>query len=165
MRSYAFNSFLTKQCSLIETGTELPAEYLLSHHRLESVNLDPTKIVSIICAFDVSKPQEWDNVSVRMVKVCDECLVKPLFNIFQFSLETGDFPSNWKGGNIAPVHKKGNKELINSYRLLSLLPIFNKIYESVSMIHFLTTLRLMTYFLRVNLAFVKVDFAYLSCCP
>ena len=58
MRSYAFNSFLTKQCSLIETGTELPAEYLLSHHRLESVNLDPTKIVSIICAFDVNKPQE-----------------------------------------------------------------------------------------------------------
>ena len=129
MRSYAFNSFLTKQCSLIETGTELPAEYLLSHHRLESVNLDPTKIVSIICAFDVSKPQEWDNVSVRMVKVCDKYLVKPLFNIFQFSLETGDFPSNWKGGNIAPVHKKGNKELINNYRLLSLLPIFNKIYE------------------------------------
>ena len=79
MRSYAFNSFLTKQCSLIETGTELPVEYLFSHHRLESVNLDPAKIVSIIRAFDVSKPQEWDNVSVRMVKICDEYLVKPLF--------------------------------------------------------------------------------------
>ena len=63
-------------------------------------------------------------MSVRMVKICDESLVKPLFGIFQFSLERGNFPSN-----IVPVHKKGNKSLINSYRLVSLLPVFSKIYE------------------------------------
>ena len=34
---------------------ELPAEYPLTHHRLESVNLDPAKILSIIRAFDVNK--------------------------------------------------------------------------------------------------------------
>ena len=64
-----------------------------------------------------------------MVEICDESLAKPLFNIFQFSLETGNFPSNWKRGNIVPVHKKGNKDLINNYRPVSLLPIFRKIYE------------------------------------
>ena len=55
--------FFAKQCSLIETGSELPAEYLLTHHRLESVNLDPAKILSVIRAFDVSKAHGWDNVS------------------------------------------------------------------------------------------------------
>ena len=30
-------------------------------------------------------------MSVRMVKICDESLVKSLFKIFQFSLETGSF--------------------------------------------------------------------------
>ena len=35
----------------------------------------------------------------------------------------------WKRGNIVPVHKKGNKDLINNYRPVSLLPIFSKIYE------------------------------------
>ena len=63
-----------------------------------------------------------------MVKICDESLVKPLFNIFQFSLETGHFPSNWKRGN-KPVHKKDNKDLINNNRPVSLLPIFSKSYE------------------------------------
>ena len=38
-------------------------------------------------------------MSVRMVKICDESFVRPLFDIFQFSLETGNFPSNWKRGN------------------------------------------------------------------
>ena len=121
--------FFAKQCSLIETGSELPAEYLLTHYRLELVNLDPAKILSIICAFNNSKAHGWDNVSVCMVNICDESLVKPLFNIFQFLLETGNFPSNWKRGNIVQVHKKGNKDLINNYRPMSLLPIFSKIYE------------------------------------
>ena len=104
-------------------------EYLLTLHRLESVNLDLAKILSIIRTFNDSNHHGWDNVSVHMVKNCDESLVKPLFGIFQFSLETGNFPSNWKRGNIVPVHKKGNKDLINNYRPVSLLPIFSKIYE------------------------------------
>ena len=129
VKANTFNSFFAKQSSLIETGSEVPAAYQLTHHHLESVNLDPGKILSIIRAFDVSKVHGWNDVSVRMVKICDEFLIKPLFNIYQFSLEAGNFPSNWKGGNIVRVHKKGNKDLINNYRPVSLLPIFSKIYE------------------------------------
>ena len=82
VKANTFNSFFAKQCSLIEIGSEFPAKYLLSHHRLESVNLDPAKILFIIRPFDVSKAHEWDDVPVRMVKIYDESLVKPLFNIF-----------------------------------------------------------------------------------
>ena len=124
-----FNPFFAKQYSLIKTGSELPADYLVPHHCLESVNLDPAKTNSIICAFDVSKAYGWDDMSVCMVKICDESLVKPLFNIFQFLLETGNFPSNCKRSNIIQVHKKGNKDLINNYRPVCLLLIFRKIYE------------------------------------
>ena len=38
------NSSFAKQFSLVETGSELTAYYLLIHHCLESVNLDPEKI-------------------------------------------------------------------------------------------------------------------------
>ena len=107
VKTNTFNSFFAKECSLIETGSELPADYLLTHHRLEPVNLDSAKILSIIRAFDVSKAHGWDDVSVRMAKIFDESLVKPLFNIFQFSIETVNFPCNWKRGNTVPVHKKG----------------------------------------------------------
>ena len=60
------------------------------------------------------------------MKIYDESLVKPLFNIFLFLLETGNFPSKRKRGNIVPVHKKGNENLINNYRPVSLLPIFKQ---------------------------------------
>ena len=76
------NSYLRQ---LIGTSSKLPADDLLTYHRLESVNLDLAKIISIIRAFDVSKVHGWDDVSLRVIKICDESLVKPLFNIFQFS--------------------------------------------------------------------------------
>ena len=40
-----------------------------------------------------------------------------------------------------------------------------KFMKSVTMIHFIITLRVMFYFLRVTPALVKVILAYLSCCP
>ena len=89
---------------------------------MKYLDLDPAKILSFIRAFDVRKAHKWENVSVRMVKTCDEALVKALFNICQFQLETGNFPSNWKRGNIVLVHKNGNKDLINNYQPVSLLP-------------------------------------------
>ena len=64
----------------------LPADYVLTQHYLESVNVNLAKNLFIICAFDVSKAHGWGNVSVRMVKIRDESLVKPLFNIFQFTI-------------------------------------------------------------------------------
>ena len=82
VKANTFNSFFAKQCSLIETDSELPADYLLTHHRLEPVNLDPAKTISIIRAFDVSKAHGWDDMSVRMVKIYNESLVKPLFKYF-----------------------------------------------------------------------------------
>ena len=64
-----------------------------------------------------------------MIKIYDESLVKPLFNIFKFLLETGNFWRNWIGDNKLSVHKKGNKDLINSYRPVFLPAIFSNLYE------------------------------------
>ena len=39
------------------------------------------------------------------------------------------FPSEWKIGNIAPIHKKGDKQVLKNYCLVSLLPICGKVFE------------------------------------
>ena len=64
-----------------------------------------------------------------MVKVCGPSIYKPLEIIFNQSLETGVFPSEWKKGNIVPIHKKGDKQMLQNYRPVSLLPICGKILE------------------------------------
>ena len=64
-----------------------------------------------------------------MVKICGEALVKPLTSIFQFSLDTGRFPSKLKRGNVVPIHKKGEKDAIKIHRPVSLLPRFSRLFE------------------------------------
>ena len=72
----------------------------------------------------------WGDLSLFMVKIFNQFFLKPVYNLFQFSLKKGNFPTNWKRGNVVPVQKKGNKDLINDYGPVSLLPIFSKIYET-----------------------------------
>ena len=47
-----------------------------------------------------------------MLKICCDSICVTLEMIFKQALLTGVFPSKWKKGNIAPIHKKGDKHKI-----------------------------------------------------
>ena len=68
-------------------------------------------------------------ISIRILKICGNSIYKPLQLIFRSCIENGKFPSEWKKANVVPVHKKGNKQTLENYLPLSLLPICGKIFE------------------------------------
>ena len=45
-------------------------------------------------------------LSIRMLKLCGKSICKPLDLIFQSCIKHGEFPTEWKKANVAPVHKK-----------------------------------------------------------
>ena len=47
-----------------------------------------------------------DNISIRMIKICDKSLLKPLILLFENSTKSSCYPDIWKRSNIIPVHKK-----------------------------------------------------------
>ena len=57
-----------------------------------------------------------------MLKICGSAINKPLAIIFKECVDTGIFPSEWKKGNIVPIHKKSDKQTMKNSRTLSLLP-------------------------------------------
>ena len=125
-----FNSFFARQCSLIATDSVLPPESFATNLRLDEILLDEAKILALIRALDNKKAHGWDEISIQMIKLCDESLVKPLVKIFQYSLDCGIFPDKWKKANVVPVYKnKGDKSVVKNYRPVSLLPILGKIFE------------------------------------
>ena len=63
--------------------------------------------------------------------MCDESLLRPLSIIFRNSLKSSIYPSTWKKANVIPVHKKDDKQCVNNYRPVSLLPVFGKIFEKL----------------------------------
>ena len=82
-------------------------------------------------SLDSSKSHGYDNISMKVIKICSQSVTIPLKVIFEESLKKGIFPEIWKKANVVPIHKKEDKTLIINYRPISLLPIFGKIFERV----------------------------------
>ena len=86
-------------------------------------------ILKIIRNLNPNKAHGHDMINIRMLKIFDESICKPLSIIFQSCLENGKFPSEWKKTNVVPVFKKNNKQELKNYRPISLLPVSGKIFE------------------------------------
>ena len=65
-----------------------------------------------------------------------------LKHIFIQSIETGEIPEDWLKANIAPIYKKGNRNLAENYRPVSLTCICCKVMEHILCKHMLNHLDL-----------------------
>ena len=115
---------------LIKNSSKFPSHlHYLTDNRLSSASFSQDDIAKIIQNLDPNKAHGHDNISIRMLKICGSSIYKPLEMIFKQCIETGVFPSEWKKANIVPIHKKGDKQTLENYRPVSLLPICGKILE------------------------------------
>ena len=114
-----FNNYFAKQCTLRPNASVLP-------DFLDSITFSVKDIYSIIRSLDSNKAHGYDNVSIRMIKMCDESIALPLKIIFESAMQSGIYPDQWKKASVIPVHKKNSKNELKNYRPISLLPIFGK---------------------------------------
>ena len=119
-----FNNFFSNQCSLIKNSSKLPSVlFKRTENVISSIDFGSDDIATIIKKLDPNKAHGHDMVSIRMLKMCGNSIYKPLQLIFRSCIENWKLPSEWKEANAVPVHKKGNKETLENYRFVSLLPI------------------------------------------
>ena len=120
-----------QHCTTIDTGSKIPENITPSTPPLTEFTISDEKIILIIRSLNPNKAHGWDDVSIRMIKLCDDVLLLPLKLIFENCLSQGIFPEMWKKANVVPVHKKNFKNLKQNYRPIPLLPIFGKILEKL----------------------------------
>ena len=79
----------------------------MTDNRLSSsIRFFQENIAKIIRKLYPNKAHGHDDISIRMLKIYGSSIYKPLEMIFKLCIETGVFPSQWKRGNIIPIHKK-----------------------------------------------------------
>ena len=64
-----------------------------------------------------------------MIKLCYKSIIPAMSLIYKNCINSGIFPNVLKKSNVVPVHKKGDKQVVDTYRPVSPLQIFGKILE------------------------------------
>ena len=126
-----FNDSFAEQCTLLNNASTLPPFIPSTNSVLDFIAIDSLNLASILKSLNSNKAHSWDNISVRMIRICGNELVKPLELIFRSCIRNSYFPSVWKRANVVPVHKKLIKNDLRNYRPISLLPIFSKVFEKI----------------------------------
>ena len=102
-----FNKFFAEQCTPLKNNSVLPvSQMFLTQSRLNYIDFNEVEILKIIKALNIHKAHGHDDISIRMIKICDKSLLKPLILLFENSTKSSCYPDIWKRSNIIPVHKK-----------------------------------------------------------
>ena len=72
-----------------------------------------------------------DVISNVLVKKAFYTIKYPLFIIFNKSFIEGIYPDQFKLAKVIPLHKDEEKDYVNNYRPISLLPVMSKIIEKI----------------------------------
>ena len=78
---------------------------------------------------DVTKATGLDCIGPRLLKIAPNVLTPSITYIINKSIESGVFPCTWKNAKVNPIFKTGDKDNVNNYRPISILPTLSKIIE------------------------------------
>ena len=93
--------------------------------------IEPEEIISEILTLSSNKSYGLYSCPIRLLKCSRQILGEPLAIIFNTSIESGIFPTKLKIAKVIPIFKAGDATAPSNYRPISLLSIFNKIFEKL----------------------------------
>ena len=109
-----FNDFLSKQQRI--------------HSSIFLYQCSSDDVIKIIKDFEYDKASD---ISVRVLKRISTLIAGHLTGFINHFIHVGVFPDILKIAKISPIYKKGDAQLFDNYRPISLLPIFGKIFEKI----------------------------------
>ena len=89
------------------------------------------KVFSLLNKLKKSKAVGLDKISSRLIRECADLICKPLCYIFNQSLNVGVFPDDWKCARVTPLFKQGERDDLNNYRPISVIPVIAKVFERI----------------------------------
>lgn len=118
-----------KQCDFKSILQNLPDqgrnnEFKINHTTYEEIN-------KIINGLKNDCSSGFDDIPIRYIKPVAECLISPIVEVINSSIDQKIFPQQWKTARVCPLPKTDTPTKVNDYRPISVLPVMSKIYERV----------------------------------
>ena len=104
-----FSALFASKCRPIQNNSTLPVVTTrVTNASLSSTLFNDQDILKIIHSLNINKTHD-DDISIRLLRICDSSVVRPPSIIFKNCLQSGSFSNNWK--------KEGHKQLLQTIGL------------------------------------------------
>ena len=118
----------------------------MDEFKFDYTNLD--EVCNIIKSLDNSSSSGISGIPAKLFKKSMHSLAPLILKLFNKCIISGIIPDEWKCAIVIPLYKnKGNKQDMNNYRGISILPIIVKIFERI------LSKQITNYFINNNLFF------------
>ena len=118
-----FNSYFAVQCTALVNNAQFPTRITThSESVLTSIDFFFERFSNIMKQLYPNKAHGHDNVSVRIMKLCQDSINKPLETILRKCFNERIFPNGWKKCKCNTNSSKNDKEIVTNN---SLFPSFN----------------------------------------
>ena len=102
-----FNGFFAVQCTALTNSCVLPSTiFFKAHSRLNSIFFEKEDLLKTVRNLNVNKAHGHEDISIRMLKICDSEVVEPLSLIYKNCIDSRTFPDIWKRSHVIPTYKK-----------------------------------------------------------
>ena len=109
-------------------------EYLTNNRLPNSLSFEPiipTDISAQLQALPLYKSYGMFSCPVKILKSCRHIISQPLANIYNLSVIQGKHPSKLELSKIVPVYKDDDESCASNHQSISLLSMFNRIFEKL----------------------------------
>ena len=100
-------------------------------HSFQFQETNTSAVFSLLSKLCKSKATGLDRISAKLLRVCPDLIAESLCAIFNRSINTGIFPTDWKCSKVIPLFKKGERRDLNNYRPISIIPVVAKVFERI----------------------------------
>ncbi|EDO31203.1 predicted protein, partial [Nematostella vectensis] len=87
----------------------------------------PQEIEKVVKGLKNNKSSGPDNILNEVIKAISSALLPILVKLFNKILESGEFLTVWARGYLVPIHKRGDKNVPENYRGVTLLSCLGKV--------------------------------------
>ena len=90
-----------------------------------------SEVLDKLSNLDISKAADAYDIPVKVIKLIRKEICKPLTTLINLSFCNGYFPTSLRYAKVIPIFKANSKLQVSNYRPISLLSIFNTIFEKL----------------------------------
>ena len=116
---------LSSHASVVNIKTKAPRINFYFHP------VSMARVSEILSNLNVRKPAGPDGITPKLLKIAAPVITKPMTKLFNYCIDAGEWPCQWKLSNVTPVHKKDDETSKTNYRPISVLSVLPKAFEKL----------------------------------